>query len=116
MALGTISRVTPKEYKLTGADGKPYVSVRKGVLGGHRRLRIYGRLDCPSALRHIAAGRYVKHRVFFQDELTARAAGYRPCGVCMRTEYAKWKVGDGKLTEPKTTGSREAQTREGLIS
>jgi methylphosphotriester-DNA--protein-cysteine methyltransferase len=54
-----------------------------GTLGGHRRLKIYGRLDCPSALRWIARGHYVRHRVFFADEATARAAGYRPCKVCI---------------------------------
>ena len=41
-------------------------------------MKIYGRLDCPSALRAIAAGGYVASRVFFADELTAVAAGYRP--------------------------------------
>jgi methylphosphotriester-DNA--protein-cysteine methyltransferase len=54
-----------------------------GTLGGNRRLKIYGRLDCPSALRWIARGHYVRHRVFFADEATAQAAGYRPCKVCM---------------------------------
>jgi methylphosphotriester-DNA--protein-cysteine methyltransferase len=34
------------------------------------------------ALRAIANGGYVSHRVFFADEPTAIAAGYRPCGVC----------------------------------
>lgn len=91
MAVGTIRAVTTKTYTLIGADGKPYISERKGSLGGHRRLKIYGRLDCPSALRHIAAGEYVRHRVFFSDELTAVAAGYRPCGICMRERYRLWK-------------------------
>jgi len=81
-----------KTYTLIGVDGKQYNSATKGTLGGHRRLRIYGRLDCPSALRHIAAGRYVKYRVFFPDEPTAVGAGYRPCGVCMRERYAEWKA------------------------
>ena len=27
----------------------------------------------------------------FADEETAKAAGYRPCGVCMKEEYKKWK-------------------------
>ena len=60
-------------------------------MGGHKRLKIYGCLDCPSALRHIARGGYVKHRVFFADEKTAVAAGYRPCAVCMKEKYALWK-------------------------
>ena len=31
--------------------------------------------------------KYVKNRVFFADEETAIAAGYRPCGICMKEEY-----------------------------
>ena len=81
-----------REYKLIGKDGTPYVSQTPGQLGGHKRLKIYGRLDCPSALRHIAKGHYVKHRVFFANESDAVAAGYRPCAVCMREEYKQWKA------------------------
>ena len=33
----------------------------------------------------------MKHRVFFADEETAVAAGYRPCAVCMPERYAEWK-------------------------
>lgn len=80
-----------KKYKLMGPDGKEYLSEEKGTLGGHRKLKIYGRLDCPSALRHIDKGHYVQHRVFFKDEETAIAAGYRPCGICMKQAYKKWK-------------------------
>jgi methylated-DNA-[protein]-cysteine S-methyltransferase len=68
-------------YTLLDATGTPCASPVPGTLGGHRRARIYGRLDCPSALRAIAAGGYVRDRVFFADEATALAAGYRPCGV-----------------------------------
>lgn len=81
-----------REYKLIGKDGTPYVSQTPGHLGGHKRLKIYGRLDCPSALRHIAKGHYVQHRVFFANESNAVAAGYRPCAVCMREEYKQWKA------------------------
>ena len=80
-----------REYKLIGKDGAPYISQTPGQLGGHKRLKIYGRLDCPSALRHIAKGHYVQHRVFFANESDAVAAGYRPCAICMREEYKKWK-------------------------
>jgi len=78
-------------FTLTGVDGRPYPSDVPGLLGGYRRRRIYGRLDCPSALRAIANGRYVRHRVFFADEQTARAAGYRPCAACLPQAYAHWK-------------------------
>ena len=78
-------------YHLIGRDGKPYDSDTPGTLGGHRKLKIYGRLDCPSALRYIAKGQYVAHRVFFADEETAIAAGYRPCAKCMPEAYRRWK-------------------------
>ncbi|KDQ18325.1 hypothetical protein BOTBODRAFT_28739 [Botryobasidium botryosum FD-172 SS1] len=86
--MSTASRI----YTLLGRDGVPYKSITPGTLGGYRRGRIYGRLDCPSALRAIAQGHYVRHRVFFADEATAIAAGYRPCGACMREKYAEWKA------------------------
>lgn len=82
-----------RAWILTGADGKPFESAIPGTIGGHRRSRIYGRLDCRTALRAIARGGYVKYRVFFRDEAAAIAAGYRPCGVCMSAEYARWKMG-----------------------
>jgi Metal binding domain of Ada len=81
-------------YTLLGADGRPYRSDLKGQWGGHRRTRIYGRLDCPSALRAIARGGYVRHRVFFADEVTAIAAGYRPCSVCCTERYQAWMAAD----------------------
>lgn len=74
-------------YTLLDADGKSYQSPQKGTLGGYRKLKIYGRLDCPSANRAIANGHYVPHRIFFADEATAIDAGYRPCGNCMKDRY-----------------------------
>jgi methylphosphotriester-DNA--protein-cysteine methyltransferase len=64
----------------------------RGTFGGHRKTRIYGRLDCPSALRAIARGGYVTHRVFFAAEAAAVAAGYRPCARCMPERYKEWKA------------------------
>jgi hypothetical protein len=78
-------------YTLTGPDGRPHPSDRPGLFGGHRRLKGYGRLDCPSALRWIARGHYASQRVFFADEATAVAAGYRPCARCLPDRYALWK-------------------------
>ena len=78
-------------YKLLDENGKEYLSEEKGLLGGNKSLKIYGRLDCPSALKWIAKGYYVKNRVFFKDEETAIKAGYRPCAVCMPKEYKIWK-------------------------
>ncbi|HEY1978441.1 MAG TPA: Ada metal-binding domain-containing protein [Xanthobacteraceae bacterium] len=81
-----------KTYLLLGADGRSYASPTKGLFGGHKRAKSYGRLDCPSALRAITRGRtYQQHRVFFADEGSAIAAGFRPCGTCMREAYKKWR-------------------------
>lgn len=86
-----------KTYHLINSEGKPYESKEPGQFGGHRKLKIYGRLDCPSALRYIAKGQYVKNRVFFKDEDTAIAAGYRPCAICMPEAYKKWKMAGKKI-------------------
>ncbi|MBV7485178.1 Ada metal-binding domain-containing protein [Bordetella sp. BOR01] len=80
------------QWTLIGADGRPHASPRPGTLGGHRGTRIYGRLDCRAARQALARGGYVKYRVFFADEATAVAAGYRPCAVCMPGAYAAWKA------------------------
>lgn len=81
-----------KTYKLLDADGKQYKSVAKGTFGGHRKNKIYGTLDCKGAARWIAKGHYVKQRVFFADETTAIAAGFRPCARCLPERYEKWKA------------------------
>jgi methylphosphotriester-DNA--protein-cysteine methyltransferase len=84
-------------WRLVGPDREPYASDQPGTLGGHRRSRIYGRLDCLTAQRAIARGGYVTHRVFFLSEDHARAAGYRPCGVCLPAAYASWKAQHGSV-------------------
>jgi len=78
-----------KTYTSLDEDGRPYQSDTPGTLGGYRRSQSYGRLDCRSALRAIAQGGYVQHRVF-ADEEVAIAAGYRPCGSCLRPKYRQW--------------------------
>ena len=80
-----------RTWKLIGADGQPYRGQVPGTLGGHRKSKIYGRLDCRAARQAIARGGYVNDRVFFADASSARAAGFRPCAVCMPDEYVRWK-------------------------
>ena len=80
-----------KLYKLVNNQNETYYSEIKGQLAGNKRLKIYGKLDCPSALRWIKKGHYIKDRVFFSNEKEAIAAGYRPCGICMKKEYEVWK-------------------------
>ncbi len=106
--------MTARTYTLLGPDRQPYQSATSGALGGYRPGRVYGRLDCPAALRAIARGGYVRNRVFFADEQTAVAAGYRPCAVCLPDEHAQWKAGGlseapaGGALAREVTGERRA--------
>jgi len=82
-----------RSFRLIRGDGLSPPSSTPGTLGGHRRTRIYGRLDCSAAGRALAAGGYARHRVFFVDENSALSAGYRPCAVCLPAAYKRWKGG-----------------------
>ena len=82
--------MTRQRFLLLGSDGEFFASGVPGRLGGNRRLRIYGRLDCASANRALARG-YARRRVFFLDEAAAIAAGYRPCARCLPERYRDWK-------------------------
>ena len=84
-------KVQGKKFKLINEFEQEYLSDTPGLLGGHKKLKIYGRLDCPSANRWIEKGNYIKYRVFFSEEEIAIKAGYRPCAICMPNEYKKWK-------------------------
>lgn len=78
-------------FTLIGADGEPYASATPGLLGGRRRTRVYGSLGCRAARAVVDRGGYARHRVFFADEATAVAAGYRPCAVCLPEAYRAWR-------------------------
>ncbi|GJE60429.1 metal-binding protein [Methylobacterium trifolii] len=82
-----------KQYRLIDAEGQEFLSDAPATLGGNRDGK-YGRFDCPAALRAIReyGDAYRVKRVFFADEATAVAAGYRPCGTCMRTAFKAWKA------------------------
>ena len=55
-------------------------------LGGNRRLKIYGTLNCNSGKRMNR-----ENRVFFSSEKEAITCGYRPCGHCLKSKYNEWK-------------------------
>ncbi len=84
-----------RTYRLRDHNDREVESLEPGTLGGHKGSKIYGQLDCPTALSWIARGHYVRHRVFFADRETAERAGYRPCGRCMKEAYRTWKAAQG---------------------
>jgi methylphosphotriester-DNA--protein-cysteine methyltransferase len=80
------------------------------LFAGNTRGKIYGRLDCPTALRAIKRSQtYERYRVFFADEVSAIAAGFRPCAACMRDAYNKWRAGPGALT-CASSGAQQKKT------
>ena len=79
-----------KDYKLLTEDGI-ILSKIPGTIGGNKKLKIYGKLDCYNALSWIEKGYYIDNRVFFENEEIAIQLGYRPCAKCMKKEYIKWK-------------------------
>ncbi|WP_420554273.1 hypothetical protein [Neptuniibacter marinus] len=81
-----------KTYRLLGSDGELFKSPVKGVLGGNSKEKRYGELHCSAANNALSRG-YAGHRVFFANEEDAIAAGYKPCGTCMKEQYRKWNEG-----------------------
>lgn len=72
-----------KEISNANLTGK--IRRREVILGGNRRLKIYGMLNCHSGKRMNK-----ENRVFFTSECEAVDKGFRPCGNCMKPEYKKW--------------------------
>jgi hypothetical protein len=79
-------------FRLLGPTGFEN-SDTKGTLGGNKGTKVYGTMDCSVAARYLAKGSYQKNRVFFADEGTAIATGYRPCNSCMKERWKAWKAG-----------------------
>lgn len=77
-----------KNDQLDMATIRSLIRQKKILLGGNRKLRIYGVLSCRSGKRMKR-----ENRVFFASEDEAIANGYRPCAHCMRTAYQNWKNG-----------------------
>ena len=65
---------------------KLLIDTSKIILGGNKKLKIYGTSSCQSGKRMKK-----ENRVFFDSEKEATDKGYRPCGHCMKTKYRKWK-------------------------
>ncbi|WP_375444032.1 Ada metal-binding domain-containing protein [uncultured Fibrella sp.] len=57
------------------------------TLAGNRPGKIYGQLNCRAGKRMNA-----RNRVFFQNQIEAVDAGFRPCAVCLPEAYKRWKA------------------------
>jgi hypothetical protein len=55
-----VKTFSQKTSTLMGPDKKLYKSETPGTYGGHRKTKVYGRMDCPVALRAIEKGGYVR--------------------------------------------------------
>ena len=84
-----------KMYKLLGADGKEYLSETPGIFGGNGKLKIYGRLDCPSALSAIKRfpGSYEKagYSLPMKKRLLPQDTGHAEI-VCVKNIRSTWLI------------------------
>ncbi|MBO9700138.1 MAG: metal-binding protein [Sporocytophaga sp.] len=71
---------------ITDKDLRSKIKHQEIRFGGNSKLKIYGTLSC-------ASGKKMKReiRVFFFEETLAINKGFRPCGLCMKEAYKKWK-------------------------
>lgn len=79
-------------WDITDAALRKKLRRKELVLGGNKKLKIYGTLHCLSGKRMKR-----ENRVFFVSAEEAVALGYRPCGHCMKQEYKHWKHIDGSV-------------------
>jgi methylphosphotriester-DNA--protein-cysteine methyltransferase len=73
---------------INATDLRKLIRRKKILLGGNRKLKIYGTLNCRSGKRMKR-----ESRVFFTSINDATENDYRPCGHCLYTEYKKWENG-----------------------
>ncbi|MHA3786670.1 Ada metal-binding domain-containing protein [Flavobacterium hauense] len=68
--------------------------IKAGVLtlGGNKKLKIFGQLNCSSGKRMLK-----ENRVFFTSAHEAKYFGYRPCGHYMKQDYKIWKQDNGLI-------------------
>jgi len=86
LSQGRIEMIT--HIEITQTDLHKRIRRQEIRLGGNRKLKIYGTLQCGS-------GKKMKrdNRIFFSTESNAIQNGFRPCGHCMKQQYQTWKNG-----------------------
>jgi methylphosphotriester-DNA--protein-cysteine methyltransferase len=67
-------------------DVRKWIRAHRISLAGNCKLKIFGLLSCHSGKRMRRSS-----RVFFESAAEAMENSYRPCGHCMRQQYAEWK-------------------------
>jgi methylphosphotriester-DNA--protein-cysteine methyltransferase len=75
-----------KHASINSTRLKQLVKSGEITMAGNAALKIYGTLHCSSGKRM-----KLVNRVFFATESEAIAAGYRPCGHCLRQKYINWR-------------------------
>lgn len=77
-----------QHYEISDSDLRSKIKRQDIRLGGNKKLKIYGLLNCKSGKRMKR-----ENRVFFSTEKEAIENGFRPCGHCLKTKYKNWKNG-----------------------
>jgi hypothetical protein len=74
-----------KHINISDSELKEMILSNRIEFGGNIKLKIYGKLSCTSGKRMKK-----QNRIFFSNEREAVAAGFRPCGHCLREKYLQW--------------------------
>lgn len=77
-----------KHLEISDVSLRNKIRQKEVNLGGNRRLKIYGTLQCSSGKRMKR-----ENRVFFATETEAIENNFRPCGHCLKEKYKIWKNG-----------------------
>ena len=103
---GRARRFPGMTFKLIDSEGQSYESRdARHARRPPRQPRLRQRSTARAPQRWIAKGHYVSQRVFFADEETAIAAGYRPCANCMPASYARWTAAARRCSASTTRRS-----------
>lgn len=92
------------KYKIL-ENGQVILSDILGKYAGHKKYRIFGRLDCKSGMKIKK-----ENRVFFHTLEDAVLHGYRPCGNCKPINEEEFQ----RIKESIPYGTLEKFYRSGI--
>ena len=78
-----------RHIDITNVELRGRIKQGEIILGGNIKLKIYGKLDCPSGKRMKR-----ESRIFFGSANEAIENDFRPCGHCLKVEYKNWRQGN----------------------
>ena len=81
----------------------------RGILTGERRWATKAWITCVLSFRGWRAADSKYTPVFFLDEVTSLAAGHRPCALCRRGDFARFRDAFGARPAPAMDAALHAE-------